>query len=116
MPTVDSYEHHPGKESNNLSDEAAQKYCIERHNHKQTKYDAWIPRNHGIDNNIKEPKCPDAADLKRPARENSKIFYPDRMSFGGKKLRRKTYKKSHRKSSKKQRKSRRGGKSRRGRR
>ena len=48
---------------------------------------------------------------------NSKHFYPDTgMRFGGKKLRRKTYKKSHRKSSKKQRKSRRGGKSRRGRR
>ena len=38
------------------------------------------------------------------------------MIHGGKKLRRKTYKKSHRKSSKKQRKSRRARKSRRGRR
>ena len=65
----------------------------------------------------KIPNC-DGADLTRPAKENSKIFYPDRMNFGGKKLRRKSKssKKSHRKSSKKQRKSRNARKSRRGRR
>ena len=50
---------------------------------------------------------------------SNQTFYSNagNMRFGGKKLRRKTYKKSHRKSSKKShRKSRRGGKSRRGRR
>jgi len=115
MPTVDSYEHQPGRSQTLLTDDEAQEYCIRRLNHDQTTYGSWVSHREA-GNNKKIPTCPDAANLKRPAKENSKIFYPDRMKFGGKKLRRKTSKKSHHKSSKKQRKSRRARKSRRGRR
>ena len=79
---------------------------------------SWNPTEQAGGKDKKIPNC-DGADLTRPAKENFKIFYPDRMNFGGKKLRRKSKssKKSHRKSSKKSHsKSRRARKSRRGRR
>lgn len=101
-----------------MTNEQAMEYCRRKKQNSERNLESWVSQTQAnkISTNSKPPNC-DNVDYNQSPKMNSKHFYPDtRMSFGGKKLRRKTSKKSHRKSSKKQRKSRRGGKSRRGRR